>query len=114
MLNLSAFSIFSLLVFGAMGEFFRKFVGIIYLSEDGSQVIISHNTFWGRRHDLLINTEDIIPLADTPEDMKKELVWKIYLFNDKPRNFYICTRYGGIQSYEKFGVIFGEDFELEK
>ena len=43
-----------------MGEFFRKFVGIIYLSEDGGQVILSHNTFWGTRRDLLVDTADIV------------------------------------------------------
>ena len=99
---------------GGLGEFFRKFVGIIYLSEDKSEVIISHNTFLGMRNDVLMNRSDIIPLADTPEDAKNELVWKIYLFNDKARNYYICTRYGGIQDNRKFAEIFGEDFEMEK
>ena len=56
----SAFSAFSILVLGAMGEFFRKFVGIIYLSEDKDQVILSHNTFWGTRRDLLVDAADIV------------------------------------------------------
>ena len=112
-MSISAFSFFSLVVLGGLGEFFRKFVGIIYLSEDKSQVIISHNTFWGMRNDVLMKTSDIIPLADTPEDAKNELVWKIYLFNEN-RNYYICTRYGGIRDLQKFAEIFGEDFEIEK
>ena len=60
-----------------------------------------------------MKTSDIIPLADTPEDAKNELVWKIYLFNEN-RNYYICTRYGGIRDLQKFAEIFGEDFEIEK
>ena len=47
---------------GAVGEYFRKFVGIIYLSEDKSTVIISHNTFFGHRRDREVKVENIIPL----------------------------------------------------
>ena len=113
--NILGFSMFSLLVLGAVGEFFRKFVGIIYLKQDRSEVIISHNTFWGTRKDVVMDTSDIMPVADTPEDVKKELIWKIYLYSNKNRNFYICTKFGGILSYPKFTDIFGgDDFEIKK
>ena len=108
------FSMFSLLMLGAVGEFFRKFVGIIYLKQDKSEVIISHNTFWGTRKDVIMDTSDIMPLADTPEDAQKELIWKIYLYSSRDKNFYICTKFGGILSHSKFTDIFGEDFEIKK
>jgi len=103
------FSLFSVVVLGAVGEFFRKFVGIIYLSEDRSKVIISHNTFLGKRADILMDTENVMPLAETPENLDSELVWKIYLYSGEPRSFYICTKYGGILSRRKFADIFGEE-----
>ena len=82
-----------MLVLGAVGEFFRKFVGIIYLSEDKSKVILSHNNFLGSRADILMDTDNVVPLAETPEDMDSELVWKIYLYSGQPKSYYICTKY---------------------
>ena len=107
----TAFSAFSLLVLGAMGEFFRKFIGIIYLSEDKSQVIISHNTFMGNRNDVLMDTDDIVPISETAENVKKELLWKVSLYGTKSRSFYICTKFGGILNSQKFTDIFGEEIE---
>jgi len=105
----AGFSVFSLIVLGVMGEFFRKFVGILYLSEDKSKVIISHNTFLGKRADILMDTNNLVPLAETPENLDKELVWKIYLYSGEPKTYYICTKYGGILSRRKFADIFGEE-----
>ena len=59
---------FSVLMLGVVGEFFRKFVGIIYLSEDKSNVILSHNTFLGKRADILMDTNNVVPVAETPEN----------------------------------------------
>ena len=108
---ITAFSVFSLVVLGAMGEFFRKFIGIIYLSEDRSQVIISHNTFMGNRRDVLMDTEDIVPVSETPENVNKELLWKVSLYGAKDRSYYICTKFGGILNSQKFADIFGEEIE---
>ena len=108
---IAAFSAFSLVVLGAMGEFFRKFIGIIYLSEDKSQVILSHNTFMGSRRDVLVDTQDIVPVSETPENINKEVLWKVSLYSGKRKSFYICTKYGGVLSNQRFADIFGEEFE---
>ena len=84
---IAAFSAFSLVVLGAMGEFFRKFIGIIYLSEDKSQVILSHNTFMGSRRDVLVDTQDIVPVSETPENINKEILWKVSLYSGKQKSF---------------------------
>ena len=102
---------FSVVVLGLVGEFFRKFVGIIYLSEDKSKVILSHNTFLGKRADILMDTSNVVPLAETPENLDSELVWKIYLYSGEPKTYFICTKYGGILSRRKFADIFGEDIK---
>jgi len=108
----AGFSVLSLAVLGGVGEVFRKFVGILYLSEDKSRVIISHNTFLGSRKDVAIDIENIVPLADTPETVE-ELVWKLQLYSGNPKTFYICTRFGGILKQKGFIEIFGED-QFEK
>lgn len=93
---------------GAVGEYFRKFVGIIYLSEDKSTVIISHNTFLGHRRDREVKVENIIPLSETPEN-PEEISWRIVLYSGTPRSYYICTRFGGILNQEEFAEIFGAE-----
>lgn len=104
----AGFAGLTLVVLGLVGEYFRKFVGILYLSEDQSQVIVSHNTFFGKRKDVTIDVENIMPIADTPENVN-DLVWKIRLYQGDPKSFYICTRAGGILSRKGFREIFGED-----
>jgi len=104
----AGFAVSTLVVLGLVGEYFRKFVGILYLSEDKTQVIISHNSFFGKRKDVRIDVEDIVPLADSPETVD-DLVWKIRLYSGDPKNYYISTRFGGISSRKGFRVIFGED-----
>ena len=108
---ITAFSAFSLVVLGAMGEFFRKFIGIVYLSEDRSKVIISHNTFMGNRKDVMMDAEDIVPVSETPENVNKEILWKVSLYGTKERSYYICTKFGGILNAQKFADIFGEEIE---
>jgi len=109
----AGFSLVSLLVLGSVGEFFRKFIGILYLSEDKTKVIISHNTFLGVRNDVWVDVENIIPLSDSPEDLD-ELVWKLHLYSGNPRTFYICTRFGGIVSRKSFADVFGTEIFTKK
>jgi len=104
----AGFAVSTLVVLGLVGEYFRKFVGILYLSEDKTQVIVSHNSFFGRRKDVVIDVEDIVPLADSPETVD-DLVWKIRLYSGDPKSYYISTRFGGISSRKGFREIFGED-----
>jgi len=104
----AGFAAGTLVVLGLVGEYFRKFVGILYLSEDRTQVIISHNSFFGKRKDVTIDVNDIVPLADSPETVD-DLVWKIRLYSGDPKSYYICTRFGGISSRKGFREIFGED-----
>jgi len=104
----AGFAVSTLVVLGLVGEYFRKFVGILYLSEDKTQVILSHNSFFGKRKDVMIDVEDIVPLADSPETVD-DLVWKIRLYSGNPKNYYISTRFGGISSRKGFREIFGED-----
>jgi len=104
----AGFAVGTLVVLGLVGEYFRKFVGILYLNEDRTEVIISHNSFFGRRKDVTVEVDNIMPLADTPETVD-DLVWKIRLYSGDPKSYYICTRLGGILSRKGFKDIFGEE-----
>ena len=68
----------------------------------------------GSRKDVFINISDIVPISDTPENAKEELIWKIYVDENEKKSFYICTKYGGIVNPGYFADIFGDDFQLNK
>jgi len=104
----AGFCVGSLAVLGFVGEIFRKVVGILYLSEDKTKVIVSHNTFFGRRKDITLDVENIIPISDSAETVE-DLVWKLQTYSGDPKYFFICTRYGGILSRKGFWEIVGED-----
>jgi hypothetical protein len=42
-----------------LGEFFRRIVGIVYFSSNKREVRIAHISFWGNRHDFIIDAKDI-------------------------------------------------------
>jgi len=109
----AGFAVSTLVVLGLVGEYFRKFVGILYLSEDKTQIILSHNSFFGKRKDVIIDVENIVPLADSPETVD-DMVWKIRLYSGNPKSYYISTRFGGISSRKGFREIFGEDQFVRK
>ena len=60
------------------GEYVRRVIGFLYLSEDGSQVRISRVSFLGRRIDFELPLEDIHPLTDTGQDHRSD-IYKIHL-----------------------------------
>ena len=59
----------------------------------------------------LVDTQDIVPVSETPENINKEVLWKVSLYSGKQKSFYICTKYGGVLSNQRFADIFGEEFE---
>ena len=70
-LGLSSFAMFMLYV---MSGYFRRIIGLICVSEDEQILRVSHLTFWGKRYDLYINTNNIVPLSDTPDNPHDVLV----------------------------------------
>ncbi|KAF8774178.1 Transmembrane protein 186 like protein [Argiope bruennichi] len=43
----------------------QRLIGVIFLSEDEKSVQISHLTFWGRKKDIIVPSQEIVPLADS-------------------------------------------------
>jgi uncharacterized membrane protein len=55
---------FSCAMLFIMSHFFRRLVGLMSLNEAEDTVKVSHLTFWGKRNDLFIPVDEIVPLAD--------------------------------------------------
>ncbi|XP_065539999.1 transmembrane protein 186 [Lathamus discolor] len=89
-----------------MSYFFRRIIGLMYLSETGCTVKVAHLTFWGRRNDIYCPLETVIPL-DEVRDSKGELLLQFKRYNSTDV-LYFTLRFGQIVDRQKFMQIFGE------
>ncbi|NXS29576.1 TM186 protein, partial [Pomatostomus ruficeps] len=89
-----------------MSYFFRRIIGLIYLSETGRTVRVAHLTFWGRRNDIYCPIETVVTL-DEVGDSKNELLLQFKRCNSTD-TLYFTIRYGQIVDRQKFTEIFGE------
>ncbi|NXF03014.1 TM186 protein, partial [Smithornis capensis] len=89
-----------------MSYFFRRIIGLIYLSETGQTVRVAHLTFWGRRNDIYCPIETVVTL-DEVGDSKEELLLQFKRYNSTDI-LYFTVKYGQILDREKFIQIFGE------
>lgn len=89
-----------------MSYFFRRIIGLIYLSESGRTVRVAHLTFWGRRNDIYCPIETVVTLDDVG-DTKEELLLQFKRSNSTD-TLYFTIKYGQIVDRQKFTQIFGE------
>ncbi|NXW62110.1 TM186 protein, partial [Eurystomus gularis] len=89
-----------------MSYFFRRIIGLIYLSESGCTVKVAHLTFWGRRNDIYCPKETVMTL-DEVGDNKGEVLLRFKRYNSTDI-LYFTIKYGQIVDRQKFSQIFGE------
>ncbi|NXY46659.1 TM186 protein, partial [Ceuthmochares aereus] len=89
-----------------MSYFFRRIIGLIYLSETGHTVKVAHLTFWGKRNDIYCPIETVMTL-DEAGDSKGEVLLQFRRYNSKDI-LYFTIRFGQIVDRQKFTHIFGE------
>ncbi|KAM6379113.1 transmembrane protein 186 isoform 2-T2 [Pluvialis apricaria] len=89
-----------------MSYFFRRIIGLIYLSETGRIVKVAHLTFWGRRNDIYCPIETVMTL-DEVGDSKGELLLQFKRYNSTDI-LYFTIKFGQIVDRQKFTQIFGK------
>ena len=106
---------FSFVTLGFFGEIFRRCVCIVYISKDETTVKIAHMSFWGRRKDVEVPLNDIIPLSETSERVG-HIFWKINFYENSEAsklidrsNLIISTRYGNVLDEKALVKIFGNE-----
>nr|XP_047918840.1 transmembrane protein 186 isoform X1 [Anser cygnoides] len=89
-----------------MSYFFRRIIGLIYLSESGRTVKVAHLTFWGKRNDIYCPIDTVMTSGEAG-DVKGELLLQFKRYNSKD-TLYFTTKYGQVVDKQKFRQIFGE------
>ena len=110
--SLIGFSVGTLFFFG---EFFRRCVCLVYISKDDTTVKLSHMSFWGKRRNIEVPLEDIIPLSETSERVGN-IFWKVSFYPNSDAskivdrsNLLICTKFGNVKDNEAMIKIFGSE-----
>ena len=97
---------FATVMLYVMSHFFRRIIGFMYLNKAMDTVKVSHLTFWGRRRDIFLPVDSIVPLADFETNPRDSFVLlKQY---DSKEVLYFNISLGGIKDKAKFEHVFGK------
>ncbi|XP_024085456.1 transmembrane protein 186 [Cimex lectularius] len=94
----------SMLGTAAIGQFFTRTIGFIYISDDGQEVKLSYVDFWGRRKNICLPPDEILPLSHSPRYFTDMLYQRVFLTTSvKPLKL---MKFGEITNTEGFYKIF--------
>ncbi|XP_072124848.1 transmembrane protein 186 isoform X1 [Mobula birostris] len=95
----------ALVMLYSMSYYLRRFIGMLYLNDSGTTLMVSHLTFWGRRNNFYVPVEDVMPLADTG-DSTNETILQFRRYNST-EVLYLTIRFGQVADKQKFLHVFG-------
>lgn len=101
-LSVAAFASFMLII---MSQLVQKVLGLVAVSDNVGFVRLSHLTFWGKRHDVFVPFNDIVPLSDLDENTKDAFV-KLRRYSSRDV-FYLSLRFGLIEDRAKMQRLLG-------
>ncbi|XP_046385240.1 transmembrane protein 186 [Ischnura elegans] len=93
------------LPFYTLGIPCTNLVGSVYLSDDREKVKVAYLTFWGRRRDVLISTDDIVPLSEISGNPSQ--IYFVIERYSQPSKLKLSLKHGKVENAELFKVVFG-------
>lgn len=100
-------NMFALVSLAVVTYWFQRWIGRMYMNADQTQVVFSHLTFFGNRHDVRFPIKDIVPLDPVMENSRNWCV-TVRRFSDPKDVYYLCTKFGGVMDAQAFATVFGE------
>lgn len=88
-----------------MSSILQRFVGLLAVSESSPYARLSHLTFWGKRHDVFVPCEDIVPLSDISEN-SNDIYLKVRRYSTRDV-YYLSLRFGHTENVHKLQQLFG-------
>lgn len=85
--------------------FCKDIVGFIYVNKDGTETKIAYLNYWGKRVDIIINSNDIIPFCEQPPSFTDHLYYNLCRRSTKDK-LKINVKHGEILDYGNFSKIF--------
>ncbi|XP_023299692.2 transmembrane protein 186 [Lucilia cuprina] len=88
--------------------FVRNLIGIIYVNDSNDKMKLAYVDYWGKRHDVCFNVDDVIPESEKSRPAKFDFYQSLRLYSDDKVNYKLLQRFGSIEDPETFVTIFGE------
>ena len=102
-LNTTAICAFACVMLYIFGNIFNKMIGFAYVSrqdEERKWIKLSHLTFWGRRRNVKMPLEDLLPL---PSDSSTTTLYQVmYQHSDPKIRFILPLRFATIYDPQEF------------
>ncbi|XP_070151705.1 transmembrane protein 186-like [Polyergus mexicanus] len=84
----------------------NNLIGYVYMKLDKEKVILSYTNYWGKRIDMEIAINEVIPISDNPISITDPLYKKVIFFSQKQR-LKINMKVGQIIDMDNFKCILG-------
>lgn len=83
----------ALIMLYLMSNFGRRLIGVISISEDATVIRIGYLNFWGFRRNVIVPVEDIMPLLESDNDLRKQWYVRVRRYSDPAFKLYLPVRY---------------------
>lgn len=87
--------------------FIKNLIGIIYVNDKGDKIKLAYVDYWGKRQDVCIDLDDIIPESEKAKPSKFDFYQSLCLYSDDKTKYKLLQRFGSIEDPETFVAIFG-------
>jgi hypothetical protein len=86
--------------------FSNRLVGIVYLNEKENLVKLAYLDFWGKRKELVVPANDIVPFSEAPASFIDPLYLTVRQFTSK-YTLKLCSKYGivDVKGFNKVFII---------
>uniref|UniRef100_A0A1I8M0S4 Transmembrane protein 186 n=1 Tax=Musca domestica TaxID=7370 RepID=A0A1I8M0S4_MUSDO len=86
----------------------KNLVGIMYLNDDNDKLKLAYIDFWGKRNDVVIDLDDLVPENEKKRPSKFDWYQTLTLYSNDKVKFKLLQRFGQVEDPEAFVAIFGE------
>ncbi|XP_046665397.1 transmembrane protein 186 [Homalodisca vitripennis] len=86
---------------------FNRAIGFIYLNKDETTVKIAYLDYWGKRVDMEIPVEEVVPLSESPRPLNGMVFKQIVFYSDDHLKLKLYLRHGKVTNEDGFDQVFG-------
>ncbi|XP_075169519.1 transmembrane protein 186 [Haematobia irritans] len=106
---ISSVGITTLLTLSICSYFIRNLIGIIYINDDNDKLKFAYVDYWGKRHDVVVELNDVVPESEKRKPSKYNFYQTLTLYSDEKVKYKLLQRFGNIEDPEVFVTLFGSD-----
>uniref|UniRef100_A0A1B6MF37 Transmembrane protein 186 n=1 Tax=Graphocephala atropunctata TaxID=36148 RepID=A0A1B6MF37_9HEMI len=88
-------------------QLFNQSIGFMYLSKDETNVKISYLDYWGKRVDMEVPLDDVVPLSEVPRPLTDRFFKQIVFYSTDQLKLKLYLHHGKVTDRDGFVKTFG-------